>query len=123
MKKAKGYYRRRVQLLGGGLKEARTVRTFRPLSNHKVSLPISLMDLNMDDEDDRCEAIKTFGSVEGFYKWRRAKQKAIDEKRLEKKRRQEEGAYDIPTYKKYDLPSPTYTIGEDGIARQREDKL
>lgn len=85
---------------------------------------MDLLDLDVEHEiEDRLKAIAIFGSVDSFNKWKKEKETVINQEFQEKQQRRKEGAYDIPTYKKYDPPSPTYTIGEDGIARQRKYKL
>ncbi|TDL77388.1 hypothetical protein E2R56_04225 [Rhodococcus qingshengii] len=82
------------------------------------------INLNVHNFYDRNRAIMEFGSIENWMEWR-GKEIEILKKKWEKKvkRREYEGesAYKIPTFTSYKEIMPTYVIGEDGIARQREE--
>ncbi|MFJ5717221.1 hypothetical protein [Neobacillus sp. NPDC093127] len=116
-KNPKGFVKKHISVTGGDIK-INSAPTFFHFQRY------DLINLNVNHFYDRNRAIMIFGSIENWLEWRKEEIEIIKKQREKKiKRREYEGerAYKIPTFSSYKEIMPTYVIGEDGIARQREE--
>ncbi|WP_153127484.1 hypothetical protein [Peribacillus tepidiphilus] len=117
-KKPKGFVKRRVGITGGEVK-FKDAPTFFHYQRYDF-----LMLNPYKNFYDRSRIISVFGSIEAWEEWRKEEVEIHNKtvkKNREKRVNASENAYKIPEFAGYDEVSPTYTIGEDGIARQRKD--
>jgi hypothetical protein len=113
----KGFTKNKVALTSGDAK-------FNNAPTHLDYQINRLINLRVDTNFyEKNEAIYRFGSIEKWRIWREEeirKFKLQEEKRLKKREKVGEKAYQIPKFSRH-TTSPSYTIGEDGIAKQRNE--
>jgi hypothetical protein len=113
----KGFTKNKVALTGGDAK-------FNNAPTHLDFQTERLVNLQVDTNFyEKNEAVYRFGSLEKWRIWREAKLKEFkkqDEKIKQMREAAGVHAFEIPKFSRH-TTSPSYIIGEDGIAKQRKE--